>query len=235
MAKPYTKIRNHTAPHGFSATEDPKLLLIKQRINQIASNMKSPLRAANKLFHKKETRIRTPPKKESENIEEFLLEHGLENYLKFFQENQLTMEDLPYLTKDDLVDMKLPIGPRNRLLKILETFENKGETSSRYESSPKRVGLKDEVEKFMQELSQFSKRGEKKNYKNSSRSHSPEMSFDSENASQQLFEGIFSLLQEISEKQNFMIKAIEENQKSVSFLKQQFGSSKKAIYTNPDY
>ena len=243
MPRTHNKSANHIPPRTSSPSRDPKLLLIKQRINQIASKMKSPLRPSNRSLTaeapKRENRIRTPPKQrlpDPEGLEEFLQVNGLEKYLSFFQENQLTIQDVPFLTKDDLIDMRLPIGPRNRLLKIIEgmNLETKPEASSRYESSPKRIGLKDEVDKFMQELSQFSKRSEPKP-RQSSREQSFDASFESECTSQKMLEGIFGLLREISDKQNFIMKAVEENQRSVIALKQQFANSKKISTSHSDY
>ena len=239
----HNKSSNHIPPRSSSPSRDQKLLLIKQRINQIASKIKSPLKSSNRSLtadtHKRENRIRIPPKQQyhdSETLEEFLQENGLEKYQNYFEENQLKIQDVPYLTKEDLIDMKLPIGPRNRLLRIIEgmNLESKPETSSRYESSPKRIGLKDEVDKFMQELSQFSKRSEH-NPKHSSREQSLDVSLDSEYNSQKMLEGIFGLLKEICDKQHFIMKAVEENQRSVVALKQQFANSKKALSSHSDY
>lgn len=219
-----TKPRYKTAPRNSSPSRDPKLLLIKQRINQIASNMRSPLKPSNSSILSetvsRETRIRTPSKKNlQESLEDFLISNGFENYLSNFQENQLSLSDLPFLTKEDLIDMKIPIGPRNRLIKLIETMD-KPEYSSHYESSPKRTGLRDEVDRFMNELSQFSKRSEPK-FRPSSRDQSLEASFETELTSQKMCENILLILKDISEKQSFMLKAIEENQKAIATLRQQ--------------
>ena len=242
MSKSSNSVRNRTVPVSSSPTRDPKLLLIKQRINQIASNMKNSFKSSNSSStpnsHIRETRIRTPPKseqQESETIEDFLIANGFEKYVNLFQDNQITLQDLPILTKEDLIDMKLPIGPRNRLLKLIENMDNnKRETISNYESSPKRAGLKDEVDKFMNELSQFSKRSENK-FRHSSREQSLDASFDEEINSQRVCDSILNLLKEISDKQNFMMKAIEENQKAVSFLRQQYANSRKNPCSCSDY
>lgn len=214
------KPRYKTAPRNSSPSRDPKLLLIKQRINQIASNMRSPLKPSNSSILSdtcKETRIRTPSQKRAEDLlEEFLVSNGFEQYLECFQENQLSYADLPFLTKDDLIDMRIPIGPRNRLIKLIETIPEAG---SNFEPSPKRNGLRDEVDRFMSELSQFSKRSEQR-FRHSSREQSLEASFESENSSK-VCENILVMLKDISEKQSFMMKAIEENQKAIVMIRQQ--------------
>jgi G3E family GTPase len=145
-----------------------------------------------------------------------LVSNGFEQYVSYFLENQLTYADLPFLTKEDLIDMKIPIGPRNRLIKIIESLP---EGNSHFEPSPKRTGLRDEVDKFMTELSQFSKRSEPK-FRASSREQSLEASFESENSSK-VCESILLMLKDISDKQTFMMKAIEENQRAIASLRQQ--------------
>ena len=121
--------------------------------------------------------------------------------------------------------MRIPIGPRNRLIKLIESFPEAG---SHFEPSPKRTGLRDEVDKFMTELSQFSKRSEPK-FRPTSRDQSLEASFESENSSK-VCESILIMLKDISEKQNFMMKAIEENQKAIAMIRQQAMRKKRSDY-----
>ena len=154
-------------------------------------------------------------------MEDFLISNQLENYVDLFIENQISIEDLPFLTKEDLIDMKLPIGPRNRLLKIIENKGFKTDGLSRNHSSPKKIEIKEEVDRFMTELSQFSKRSEPR-LKNSSRNLSLDTSFDSEMNSQRFCENLTMVIKEIGEKQNFMMKAIEENQRAIALLRQEY-------------
>ncbi|OMJ80221.1 hypothetical protein SteCoe_19586 [Stentor coeruleus] len=246
-----SKPRNRTAPRASSPSENPMLMLIKQRINQNASNTKSPLKPSNSPIYKesisKETRPKVSLKRKlssAENIEDFLLANGFERYVNYFTESQITLADLPYLTKEDFNDMKMPIGPRNRLMKLIENLNIKDEVKSNYELSRREIasnyepstmrsGLRDEVDKFMTELSQFSKRSEQK-VRPSSRDQSLE-SFDSEIGSRGICESILSLLRDISEKQNIMMKSIEENQKAISTLKVQYLNSKKSKCMCSDY
>ena len=232
MSRIENKPRNRTAPRNSSTSKDPKLLLIKQKISQIASNMRSPLKPSNSSktpdSQMGETRIRTPPRRKSnkpETLESFLISNGFENCINYFVENQITLVDFPYLTKEDLNDMSIPIGPRNRLLKLIEKMD-KQETSSHYEASPKRAGIRDEVDKFMNELSQFSKRSEQR-FRPSSREQSLDTSFDSEINSQRMCDNVIVMLKDISEKQNFMMKAIEENQKAIANLRTQYANNRK--------
>lgn len=246
-----SKPRNRTAPRVSSPSENPMLMLIKQRINQNATNTKSPLKPSNspinKEFISKETRPKVSLKRKlsgADNIEVFLSANGFERYVNYFTESQITLADLPYLTKEDFNDMKMPIGPRNRLIKLIEDLNIKDEVKSNYELSRRentsnyepstmRSGLRDEVDKFMTELSQFSKRSEQK-VRPSSRDQSLE-SFDSEIGNRGVCESILSLLRDISEKQNVMMKAIEENQKAISTLRVQYLNSRKNKCTCSDY
>lgn len=237
-AKPKTRpIPRSTSP----LSSDSKILLLKQRMNQVFSNMKSPLKLSNSSTTEqcsKETRIKIPtPTKSSEpeTIENFLSSNGFELYINCFQENQITLEDLPFLTKEDLNSMKLPIGPRNRLMKIIDGLGTKNdprnqndmskrEVLNHYENTPKGPRIKDEVDKFMNDLSQFSKRSEQKP-KPLSREQSME-SFESDINNQKLFDNVLGILKEISDKQNFMMRAIEENQRAISTLKVQMAARK---------
>jgi hypothetical protein len=47
---------------------------------------------------------------------------GLENLYSKFKENFITYNDLIFLTKDDFIEMKIPIGPRNRIIHFIEEF-----------------------------------------------------------------------------------------------------------------
>lgn len=241
MSRIPSKSRNRTAPRNSSPIKDPKFLMIRQRINQIASSMRSPLKsvkyASTPEPSNKENILRTPkltPRHEG-NLEDFLISHNLENYVHLFKENQITFNDIPTLTKEDLVDMKLPIGPRKRLLGIIENFDNiKPEIPVAYENSPKRYGIKEEVDRFMTELSQFSRRSESR-VRPSSRNISLEASFDSEINTQRICDNISGVIKDLSDKQSFMMKAIEENQKAIVAIRMQLSSGRKSKCTCEEY
>ena len=238
MSRVPSKSRNRTAPRNSSPAKDPKFLLIRQRINQIASSMRSPLKPNSHSLtpdpSNKENSIKSPinkARKQQNTLEEFLIMNQLENYIEIFKENQIGIQDIPHLTKDDLIDLKLPMGPRKRLLSIIEDLNSK---SDDYESSPKRFGLKEEVNKFMNELSQFSKRSEPK-FRPTSRNLSLETSFDAGTDTQRMRDSIGLMIREINDKQNFMIKAIEENQRAIIILRQQFNNTRKKKCSCSEY
>ena len=47
----------------------------------------------------------------------------LENLLNEFDENYITFKDIFFLSRDDLIEMKIPIGPRNRILYFAEEYK----------------------------------------------------------------------------------------------------------------
>lgn len=50
---------------------------------------------------------------------EFLKKLKLEEYAEVFSSHKISSSDLQYLTRQDLIDMKIPTGPRARILKAL--------------------------------------------------------------------------------------------------------------------
>ena len=232
MSRVQSKSKNRAAPRNSSPIKDPKFLMIRQRINQIASSMRSPLKPFSTSMtpdpSNKENTMRTPRPKTAheETLDEFLLVNGLENYAHILKENQVTMQDLPFLTKEDLIDMKLPIGPRKRLLSIVENIERKAVVPAISENSPKRYGIKEEVDRFMTELSQFSKRSEPR-VRTSSRNLSMEASFESDVNTQRICDSISGVIKELSDKQNLMMRAIEENQRAITAIRQQYSSGRR--------
>ena len=52
----------------------------------------------------------------------------LKELQKVFEDNFIFFEDLFLLTKEDFVEMKIPIGPRNRLLNFIKKYKNYAKT-----------------------------------------------------------------------------------------------------------
>jgi len=50
----------------------------------------------------------------------------LKEFKFFFEDNKLNFNDLLFLTRDDLVDLKIPLGPRNRLFSFSDTYKKFG-------------------------------------------------------------------------------------------------------------
>ena len=240
MSRLQSKSKNRTAPRNSSPTKDPKFLMIRQRINEIASSMRSPLKSLKASMtpdpSNKENSMRTPRPKTAkrETLDEFLHLNNLENYAYIFKENQVTMQDLPFLTKEDLIDMKLPIGPRKRLLSLVENMENNITVPAILERSPKRYGINEEVDKFMTESSQFSKRSEP-NVRYSSKNISLDVSFESEMHTQRICDSISGVIKELRGKQSFMMKAIEENQRAIAAIRLQYSSGRMSRCLCEDY
>mmetsp|Transcript_19896 Transcript_19896/g.19915 ORF Transcript_19896/g.19915 Transcript_19896/m.19915 type:complete len:224 (-) Transcript_19896:14-685(-) len=124
----------------------------------------------------------------NDKLSNFLSSIGLEKYITQFKMNQISMEDLPYLTKEDFQDLGLPIGPRNRLIKFLN--EQKGENQEIKENEDwNEIEEKGEYEEEMEEKELEDK----------------EMSLKE-------FEEV---ILKISEQQIGMMEAIEENQRAI--------------------
>ena len=52
----------------------------------------------------------------------FLQNLNLENFLNAFKNNYINFKDLFLLTKEDFIEMKIPIGPRNKLIYYIEQY-----------------------------------------------------------------------------------------------------------------
>ena len=48
---------------------------------------------------------------------------GLEDLFLKFKENRITYNDLQFLTKEDFIEMKIPIGPRNRIIHFIQEMQ----------------------------------------------------------------------------------------------------------------
>lgn len=56
----------------------------------------------------------------TDSLTEFLKANGLISLLPILQEHEVTLSELFLLTREDFAEMKIPIGPRNRLLSVLQ-------------------------------------------------------------------------------------------------------------------
>jgi hypothetical protein len=65
----------------------------------------------------------TEPRHPQSPMKSFLSTVHLEGLYNVLKENQVAFQDLPLLTRDDLIDLEVPIGPRNRLLKAVKTID----------------------------------------------------------------------------------------------------------------
>ena len=60
----------------------------------------------------------------TDSLVEFLRDNGLTSLLPILQEHEVTLTDLFLLSRDDFAEMKIPIGPRNRLISIIQRGQN---------------------------------------------------------------------------------------------------------------
>jgi hypothetical protein len=109
-----------------------RLALIRDKVNSLASHLieKPSLDRTEDL----DIRIRTPPKKHDtpehcrdeqfESTEDFLSHLGYGSLVPVFAEHQVSLADLATLSRQDLVEMQIPIGPRNRILKQIDLLQD---------------------------------------------------------------------------------------------------------------
>ncbi|CAG9311703.1 unnamed protein product [Blepharisma stoltei] len=234
-SRPLENRQLSTSPH------EAKLIQMKERAESIVSRISNTnLFLANSVLSKNKptsskcTRNRPSSSKENisdnyfenpiktheinegyKSVDNFLKNLGLEEYISVFNDNEITIENLPLLSKEDLIDLNIPIGPRNRILNALknDTDCTQAKINSGRPPTPQRLQLKDEVDIF---ISQITKQNEGKNRPPSRMSY--ESTIDSTQSMN--YESLASLVREMGEKQNMMLRAIEESQRSIAILAQ---------------
>ena len=94
-------------------------------------------------------------------LDTYLHKLDLGHLVPMFEKHAVTLPDLKQMTREDLAEMGVPIGPRNRILNSLAQFETSDKENS-YECPPEFGGrrkwsayyttLKPEVDSFLQEV-----------------------------------------------------------------------------------
>lgn len=179
--------------------------------------------------------------KNFERVREFMYGIGCEEFFDLFHANQISYDDLCFLTKDDLIDMGLPIGPRNRILRALQALSKDSSTPDPQPSkpstpvlrakntsnilktppknkiqearSPSQYNLRYEVDVFMKELS-----GLKTNRKQEPSSPTPYSPSPVTATDQESLQKLTLLFKDIAEKQNILMKAIQQNSYAISVI-----------------
>jgi len=77
-----------------------------------------------------------------------LINLGLEDLFNKFKDNFITFNDLYFLTKEDFIEMKIPIGPRNRIIHFIQELK-KIENNLDFE------GLKNFIEKYKKLINEY--------------------------------------------------------------------------------
>mmetsp|Transcript_26311 Transcript_26311/g.47164 ORF Transcript_26311/g.47164 Transcript_26311/m.47164 type:complete len:221 (-) Transcript_26311:2162-2824(-) len=121
-------------------------------------------------------------------LKSFLRTANLEGMYSILKENQVSLQDLPLITREDLVDLEVPIGPRNRLLKAVQSLDQEtiDQQTNDYEEALEgtgKFGFQDEMK-----------------------------------CSQNKYDQLEELVLQLSRKQTQMMQLIEENQKAISDL-----------------
>ena len=63
-------------------------------------------------------------------IDAWLRSVGLDKYVPVFEEQEITLEDVPHLTESDLDKLGLPLGPRRRLSVAIQAFSGPARASA---------------------------------------------------------------------------------------------------------
>lgn len=180
-----------------------RLALIRERVNSLASRFsgREKTRPSNDKAEDLEYRIRTPPKKheppehcvedtdEYACVDEFLKALGLEDLSAAFTEHQVSLSDLASLTRQDLIEMRIPLGPRNRILKEAQKLEVSGSIYNRE--------LSTEASSFQRPSSELSM---------------------SDGGSHASHESIELMLKRMAQQQSLMMRAIEETRRTLDML-----------------
>ena len=101
---------NYPKPEPFPKKIDIRIINHNNNINNIKnidSNSIHNARNNNEIYDDKKILF-------------ILTNLGLENIYSNFKDNFIVYDDLKFLTKDDFIEMKIPIGPRNRIMHFIE-------------------------------------------------------------------------------------------------------------------
>ena len=206
------KDKSKIPPRASSASGENRIMMIKRKVSEIAGTMKSSSRLSgssslSETWGKEENT-------DDSKLDALFHTYKLENYLQVFKENKISIKDLNLITKEDLIDMKIPIGPRNRILKIIENLDSNPDKIESASLHPKDE-IKESVEKFMAEVLDLSRR------KTASSIHSyrEESEFKAE-PGKDLFEEIKYVLKEINDKQKKMMNLLKENNREMEAINQ---------------
>ena len=112
----------HTTQNFYNNFPNPEPMPIKVNYNYNKFNDLNK-KGENSYNEKK---IKFNNKKEDNNILYLLSNLNLENLYDIFISNYISFNDLFLLTKADFIEMKIPIGPRNRILHFIYEYQKIG-------------------------------------------------------------------------------------------------------------
>ena len=131
-------ITNYTNTHKYKMDENHKNQLIKNEnkkqysytFQNFYNNYPQPepfpkkidIRIINQNDNNSNNKSRNKEIYDDKKILFILSNLGLENLYSKFKDNFITYNDLKFLSKDDFVEMKIPIGPRNRIIHFIKEF-----------------------------------------------------------------------------------------------------------------
>ncbi len=81
-------------------------------------------------FSKRQSLSATPPAAVSPRVLSVLKKLEIEHYKATFAEAEIKFEDFFLLQKEDLLEMRLPIGVRNRIIECQQFYKTGGEVKT---------------------------------------------------------------------------------------------------------
>ena len=137
---------------------------------------------------------------------------GLEDLFCKFKDNFIIYNDLNFLTKDDLKEMNIPIGPRNRIINFIQELKINGINLS-FE------GLKNFIENYKKKLSgQNLNKKDKKNIEIENKNSSINNEYIKEKNSQNSFVFSSQYYSEKNDNNNFLDKNKNDTKTNISSL-----------------
>jgi hypothetical protein len=91
-----------------------------------------------------------------ESIEDFLRLVDCAELASLFKAHQVTLQDLATLSRQDLAEMKIPIGPRNRILKAAEKLDDSASNQEAWSEASSYLRYKSEASRSDSDNSQES-------------------------------------------------------------------------------
>src|SRR5574343_1743757 len=135
------KNKSKLPPRDSYSESENKIMMIKKKVSDIAGTMRNSSKP-NGSSSLSET-WRKQENSDDSKLDALFHNNRLESYLQVFKENKISYKDLNLITKEDLIDMKIPIGPRNRIMKMIENpnfNQTSSECSISNRSEERRVG-----------------------------------------------------------------------------------------------
>jgi SAM domain (Sterile alpha motif) len=214
-SKDFSKIN---LPKKSSSFKDPNQNKYNKRkssllnIDSVSSHSRKPSLTESTLQYTNSTFNENKLSLSETSLEDLFISNGLEKYINIFKANDVRFQDLPNITIENLIEFKIPIGPRNRILKLIVEI-NKENGFMLSQPSPRPHFHTQDLKNFDRHVFSNSSSCPK----SSSRSKS---NLGYENNRKNNYNELVFMLKSIESTQSKMMKAILDNQKAILELQQ---------------